>query len=166
MTVNSRILVICIIAIGIALNGCAAWRKAEDPPDPAENDMFFDAVTITKPGSVNGTIYGATREYGEVNHGSGDSRVSVWWRYAADANGTLTVTAESGEFDPTVVAYYGVSVDALQIPAGAVRSKPSTGQSRVAFRISAGNTYHIAVLANSGATGELTLQIQDSSWRR
>ena len=165
MTLNSRFLTICAVAISIALAGCTGRKNADEPPEAAANDMFFDAVTITRPGTITGTIYDATQEYGESSHGGSDSQVSVWWRYAADANGTLTVTAESDDFDPMVAAYSGVSVSSLQTPAGTVRSKPAVGQSRITFRIKAGLTYHIAVAAVSGATGAVTLHIQDSSRR-
>ncbi len=166
MTLNSRFLAICVVATSIAFVGCTGRKSAEEPPQPAANDMFFDAITITKPGTVTGTILNATREYGESGHGGSDPQVSIWWRYAADANGKLTVTAESDEFDPMVAAYSGVMVNALQTPEGTVRSKPAIGQSRIAFRVSAGRTYHIAVAAASGATGTVTLQVQDSSARR
>ncbi len=163
MTLNSRFLAICVVATCIALVGCTGRKNADESPEPAANDMFLDAITITKPGTVTGTILDATREYGESDHGGRGPQVSIWWRYAADANGTLTVTAESDEFDPTVAAYSGIMVNALQIPAGAVRSKPAVGQSSFAFRVEAGRTYHIAVAAASGATGTVTVRVQDSS---
>jgi hypothetical protein len=133
-----------------------AFGPVAAPAGPA-NDAFASAQTLSgASGSVSGTSVGATKESGEPSHAGSAGGASIWYRWTASASGTLTVDTLGSGFDTVLAAYTGTSVSALT----SIASNNDFGsgqQSRVAFRVTAGTTYRIAVDGWSGASGLVSL---------
>ena len=79
------------------------------------NDDFADAEALTGiSGSVIGTTVGATVETGEPKHSlvlanSG----SIWYSYAPEVDGKLTLSTAGSDFDTVIAVYTGGSVATL-----------------------------------------------------
>ena len=138
-------------------------------PPPA-NDNFASAQPINGcSGSVNGTNIGATREDGEINHlsntndSSGGGTRSVWYRWLAPSNSSVTITTAGSTFDTVLGVYTAGTIGSLST--GIVAQDDDGGTNRtssITFTASAGTTYMIAVdgYNNGGAggdTGSITL---------
>ena len=137
---------------------------------PPSNDNFASAQPLTGcSGSVNGTNIGATRENGEINHLSetddndGGGTRSVWYRWLAPSNSSVTITTAGSTFDTVLGVYTAGTLDSLSD--SVVDQDDDGGSNRtssVTFTASAGTTYMIAVdgYNNGGAggdTGSITL---------
>ncbi len=95
---------LAILFLGGALSAAAA---------PA-NDNFASATVITGvSGATAGSTVGATKETGEPNHAGNPGGASVWFRWVAPVNGTVTFNTEGSAFD-TIMGVY--SRDECQRP--------------------------------------------------
>ena len=129
------------------------------------NDAFASGrlLTGTSP-TVTGSNVGATKEPGEPNHFS-TGGASVWYRWTAPSNGTMTMTTCGSTFDTLLAAYTGNSLATLTTVARADDSAPCGGgdttKSSITFAAQAGRTYRIAVdgfrTAGVAETGTITL---------
>jgi len=118
---------------------------AAAPAAPA-NDAFDPAQALSgSSGSVTGTSVGATKESGEPSHAAGQGTASVWYRWTASTTGTLTVDTFGSGFDTALAAYSGTSVSALTTVDSNNDAAGHGTQSRIAFHVTAGTTYRIAV---------------------
>ena len=141
-------------------------------PPPA-NDNFVSAQFITScSGSVNGTNIGATNEAGEINHlsstsdNTGGGTRSVWYRWLAPSNSSVTITTLGSTFDTVLGVYTGSSASSVNVigqhdDIGGTNTATNKTSS-VTFNASAGTMYMIAVdgYNNGGAggdTGSITL---------
>jgi uncharacterized repeat protein (TIGR01451 family) len=142
---------------GVGGSARLSWQFKQGPP----NDFFSHPTLISGDGAtVTGTSLGASKEAGEPAHGGDAGSASVWYAYTATADGTLRVEAAATNpaenLDMLLGVYTGARVDQLTL----VRSNddaPNTKDSRVRFRMSAGQTYYIAVdskkrVSDTGAT--------------
>jgi len=139
--------------------GQGAWSAtATGIPQPAQlNDDFEGPVVIaTTPGSVTGTTVGATRQTGEPTHGGYGASASIWYRWTAPAAGTMTLTTAGSSYDTLLGAYTGTSVSALTTLA-ANDDADGTLQSRIAFAVTAGTAYAIAIDGYGGQSGATRL---------
>jgi hypothetical protein len=129
---------------------------------PPLNDNFASAQFITGcSGTVTGTNIGATREDGEINHLSqtndndGGGTRSVWYRWLAPSNSSVTITTTGSTFDTVLGVYTAGAIGELSN--NVVDQDDDGGSDRtssVTFTASAGTTYMIAVDGyNNGGTG-------------
>lgn len=122
------------------------------------NDNFADALTLTgNAGSTSGTNVAATKETGEPNHAGVAGGASVWYRWQAPSPGTLTLTTAGSNFNTTLAVYTGTAVNALTSVGSNDDVSGTDHTSSVAFAVTAGTTYGIAVDGSNGATGNVTL---------
>src|SRR5436190_6653297 len=136
-----------------------SWAFA--PTGAAANDYFADAQTIDGPsGSVAGSTANATVEPGEPVHSgfccSNDNQHSVWYRWTSPVTGDAFFTTQGSSLDTVLGAYTGSSVDSLTRQGFPWNdANPWTPWSRLELRVTAGATYHLAVDAANGETGEV-----------
>jgi hypothetical protein len=145
---------------GIVLNWSfsASVTPTPTPSTAPANDMFARAQLIAgASGRVVGRNSGATREAGEpVHHVSAGGR-TVWYKWVAPGNGTVTFTTVGSRFDTIMAVYSGTALNALT-PIGVNDDEASTiGTSKLAFVATAARTYYIAIDGYRLAAGELTL---------
>jgi hypothetical protein len=119
------------------------------------NDMFAKAQTVTKGTSVKASNVGATKEPGEPAHAGNAGGRSIWFRWTATSNGTVTFSTAGSSFDTTLGVYRGTSVSALARVASNDDWNGLT--SRVSFNATADVTYMIAVDGYNAASGSVTL---------
>ena len=119
----------------------ASSASAATPP----NDSFSAAHLISgASGSTTGTTVGATKEPGEPKpHKSG----SIWYRWTAPSDGTVTFTKSGANYGPTLDVYTGDSLSGLTATPATTEYGYSDGARATfhAFRASAAVTYHIYI---------------------
>ena len=134
------------------------YHEASIPPPSAEgafelriehqaapaNDDFADAETGPLDSlAIRAPNYGATKEPGEPAHQGDEGGASVWFRFTAPRSGGVLLQADgmpTGHHSLFAV-YIGTSVSALT----PVPSTEMWGGSALAFPVTAGVTYRIAV---------------------
>ena len=113
---------------------------------PASNNNFTNATLI--PGVAAG-LYGsnakATRESGEPFHFANQGGASVWYKWIAPSNMSVTITTEGTKFDTILGVYRGTAVNALTLVTNNDDVTPGTTYSRVTFNATNGITYCIAI---------------------
>ena len=122
------------------------------------NNNFSAAIAGNLPmGLFAATNVNATKETGEPNHGGNAGGASVWYRWAATADGPLTVTTAGSNFDTLLGVYTGSGVGALSTVGSNDDAAPGLTFSQVQFNAVSGTTYYFAVDGKNGATGSLLL---------
>lgn len=135
------------------------WLATPLTNAPPANDNFSSAATlIGSSTSAAGTNVNATKETGEPNHGGDAGGKSVWWNWMAPSSGNVVIDTNGSNFDTTLGVYTGSAVNALTTIAGDDNSGPNL-TSRVAFPVTAGVVYRIAVDGTSGASGMIQLNL-------
>ena len=141
----------------IAVDGKAGAAGAVTLRWDQFNDNFAAARVISgQSGTATATTVGATRESGEPTHGGTGGARSIWFTYTAPKSGTLTVDTFGSAFDTLLAGYTGAAVNALTRKAS---NDDANGgrQSRIAFAVTSGTVYRIAVDGYNGASGAATL---------
>jgi hypothetical protein len=138
-----------------------SWSSVVGPA----NDLFASAIALTgASGTADGTTVGATKEAGEPSHAGNAGGASVWYRWTAPADATVTIETAGSSFDTLLAVYRGTAVNALTQVAANDDVSSSVRTSRLTFAATAGTTYLIAVDGYKGtatvAAGELKL-----TWR-
>ncbi len=146
------------------------------PPAPA-NDNFANAPALVfgnaaltfgsistqaAGGTTTGTNVNATKQTGEPNHAGNAGGKSVWWKWTAPANGTVTFDTAGSALDTLLGFYIGTSVSALTERAQNDDVVTGTTTSRIAdIAVTGGTVYYIAVDGYSDtsgiAAGDITL---------
>jgi hypothetical protein len=137
------------------------------PPPPPPNDDFVDAIEIdtTTSGSVtDGTCVNATGETGEPDNPLlplPQYTKSVWYKFTADATGTITFTnAGTGYLFLGLEAYTGVAVNALT-SAGTTTYTPGTPYATsLPLSVTNGTTYYLQAICVDGALAPDTFEFQ------
>src|ERR1017187_1005458 len=144
-----RSVLLALLVLGAALRAGAA---------PA-NDSFASAAVITGiSGATFGSSMGATKEPGEPIHAGNAGGASVWFRWVAPANGTVTFNTEGSSFDTLLGVYIGTSVSALSpVAYNDDVQYPADLTSAVTFDAVSGTEYRIAVDGYGGLAGNYTL---------
>ncbi|MBW7895666.1 MAG: immunoglobulin domain-containing protein [Opitutaceae bacterium] len=131
--------------------GAQSLYRAPGQTAPPGNDNFTNAYVINLSSGtmqVAGENYYATKEAGEPDHDPGDGvgGASVWWKWTAPNNGSMTLTTQGSHFDTLMGVYTGNAVNALNalvvnddVESGVIRYSTAT------FTVTAGTTYHFAV---------------------
>ena len=131
-------------------------------PGPA-NNTFANALPLIGPApDTTGSNQGADKETGEPNHGNAGG-ASVWWRWTAPFSGTAVANTEGSNYDTTLAAYTGDTVDDLtQLAQNDDINLGVILQSQITFNVTEGTTYYIAVDGFGGDTGNIALAIGPS----
>ncbi|MEQ9001768.1 MAG: Calx-beta domain-containing protein [Coleofasciculus sp. B1-GNL1-01] len=133
----------------------ANWRHS--------NDNFAHAKSITG-SSLKTTALNinATKEADEINYVDQTGDKSVWWSWLAEESGQVTLTTADSDFDTLLGVYTGTSLTNLNVIASN-NNEPNGGiTSQVTFDAVAGTTYKIAVDGYKGASGHITLNLQQA----
>jgi hypothetical protein len=151
--VPSRWLAAALAVAGFAVLVPAAYSA------PPPNDAFAAATEIAgTAGSIGGANTEATKEPGEPNHGDNAGGHSVWYRWIAPLSGSVLMDTCTASFDTLLAAYQGATVAGLTMLASDDDSC-DTG-SRIAFQVTSGQEYRIAVDGFDGVVGTFTLRWQ------
>jgi hypothetical protein len=109
--------------------------------NPPPNDDFANAQLISGTfGTVLGSNAGASREANEPTHGGNVGGASVWYRWIAPSNGTVSFTTKASQIEPLLAAYTGSKISSLTTPSGS-----NSSSATISFPVSAGTTYYIAL---------------------
>ncbi len=131
---------------------------------PPANDQFANAGQISllnNAAVISGSSIGAGKEAGEPNHAPDEpGGASVWWKWTAPGNGSLTVTTAGSLFDTMLGAYTGAAVNSLtqlsandDIESGVRRTSVAT------IDVTGGTTYYFAVDGWEGEWGSIQLNV-------
>jgi subtilisin family serine protease len=135
--------------------------RLEVSPPAAGNDKFADAVELLgSAGQASGNNVGAGLEPREPAHSGSATTAggaSLWWRWQAPSSGEVVFDTQGSSFDTLLAGYTGSAVDALTQLAANDDDGSGGRQSRIAFQVSAGTVYHVAVDGYQGATGDVIL---------
>ena len=139
------------------------------------NNAFAGATVLaaTMSGQVTGSTSGADKETGEPPHGYNVGGASVWYKWTAPANGSITFDTLGSAFDTLLGAYTGSSVSALTLAtptdyatnddlAAETKSPSHTYKSRIKFNAVSGQTYYLAVDGYNAAQGNFILNWQST----
>lgn len=123
------------------------------------NDNLVNAIELAGTNvTVRGTNIDATKEIGEPAHAGNTGGRSVWWRWTAPAAGSVLLETTGSSFDTLLAVYTGASY-ALLNRETSNDDYGSAISSAVAFNVSRGVTYRIAVDGFSGASGDIQLAL-------
>ncbi|MBI3880164.1 MAG: hypothetical protein HY301_08880 [Verrucomicrobia bacterium] len=132
------------------------WGNAVITPT---NDNFVGSALISG-GEVfvPGTNTKATPETGEPSHAGVNNPPSVWYRWVAPTNGSVSLDIRTNTFDTVLAVYAGSSLTNLTALASDHGSAGS-GASKLVFTATNGVTYQIAVAGFANASGSFTLHL-------
>ncbi len=123
-----------------------------------DHDTFSAPLALTgASGQVTASNVLASKESGEPNHAGNIGGASLWFTWIAPSSGTFTFSTQGSSFDTLLAVYQGNAVNALTLIASNNNDGSAGGASSVSINAVAGQTYHIAVDGNNGATGNITL---------
>lgn len=121
------------------------------------HNSFAQARTIADGGMAQGMNLYATKESGEPNHAGNAGGKSLWFRWQASANETMTFETAGSNFDTTLAVYTGANLSSLSLVASDDDGGPGF-TSRVSFAAQSGVTYWIAIDGFSGVAGNFILR--------
>ncbi len=128
--------------------------------EPPLNDHFTNATILTgvTGGDVGSNLL-ATAEPGEPAHVDASAAShSLWWRWTAPSNMSVTVSTDGSTFDTMMAIYTGSGIGSLT----RIASDDDSGtgnNSRVTFAASAGTAYSIVVDGFGGERGAVQLHL-------
>ena len=155
-----KIIMRAFFLLTLVMSMLSGAAYAIDPPSndacSAAKQIAGDAYTYT----IDTTA--ATTEAGDpvLCYGSGGN--SVWYKFTAPANGEVTVDTIGSSYD-TVLAAYSVDTGTCsgtftQVDCNDDIPSPSSSQSSITFRVTAGTTYYFMPTDYSDpGGGQLTL---------
>jgi len=114
-------------------------------------------VITSTSGNVNGSNVSATKESGEPDHAGNAGGKSIWYRWQAPSNGSVTFSTLGSNFDTLLGIYTGSSVNALTEVASNDDDPGGGLTSRVTLNVVAGTQYQIAVDGYDAASGNVVL---------
>ncbi len=125
------------------------------------NDAFAARAPVTLGldgrGAGTGDSATATKETGEPAHAGLAGGRSLWWTWTAAADGDVVIDTVGSAFDTLLAAYTGTGVAALTEIAS--NDNAADFQSRIAFPVTAGTTYALAVDGSGGVGGPVVLSV-------
>lgn len=146
---------------------CPTPSPSPSPSPPANNDFANAQIISGCVGGANGTNVAANKETGEPSHSPDNDPGghSVWYRWAAPAAGSVTITTAGSDYDTLLAVYTGNSVNTLTTIVKNDDVNPGGGDfsSSVTFSATAGTTYKIAVDGWNGDAGNISLNWFSSS---
>lgn len=133
----------------------------QEQPPAMTNDLFSERTPLYgTTGRVSSNNVRATPEAGEPLHdpaGYSESNwTSVWWKWVAPANGSVTFNTIGSNFDTVLAVYTGTAVNALTAVAKNnnitdANGNATSSQSSVTFNAVRGTEYQIAVASWFGS---------------
>lgn len=134
---------------------------------PPANDNFADAQNyfVSSPTVVTVNTLDATSELGEPVPSCGSTNTtSVWFRVGLSNSAPIQVTAAGSDFDTQIAIYEGSTLASLQ-EVGCDNNNVSAGgaQSFRVFEAQSSSTYYVQVSGFSGASGNLSIQMNQLS---
>jgi hypothetical protein len=127
------------------------------------NDDFANATLLTTTTNVSVTVTNvvATKEPGEPKHAGATGGHSVWWKWTAPTNGTVTISTAGSTFNTVLAVYTGSIVSNLTQVAANDDADSNRGvvTSKVKFLVSTGTEYNIAVDGKGGDSGVAQLSL-------
>ena len=143
-------------AIRVAGAAMGAFTLSIFHRPPPANDDFAAAAPITGlPASANGSTIAATSEPFEPSHGDVGPQSSVWYRWTAPSNGTVTLDCEPA-YQSVVAVYSGSELSNL------VQIASQSGAGSLTFTTEAGASYYIAVDEYYYGSSDFTLRLRAS----
>ncbi|HEY5232585.1 MAG TPA: immunoglobulin domain-containing protein [Verrucomicrobiae bacterium] len=137
---------------GSLVNGSGRWGvwwANLQMPVPM-NDYFTNAITISGiQGTTNGTNLRATKESGEPTIAGNAGGASIWYKWTAPTNGSVTIDTTGSGISTLIGIYTGSSVGSLTLV--------NSGQGQVIFTATSGTTYRIVVDGVNGSMGNVVL---------
>ncbi len=133
---------------------------APPPPPPPANDNFASAQDISVCSSTTtGSNISATRETFEPSPWTFGGDGSIWYRWQAPSNGSVTFNTVGSNFDTLLAAFTGTALTNLQTLAANDDVNEQAGDltSTITFNTTAGTVYWILINGAGGATGNVTL---------
>jgi hypothetical protein len=145
-------------AFSTSNNDWSTWfGQISIPSTIPTNDAFASRIALTGPtGVTTRSNYYTSKESGEPNHAGNGGGRSIWWRWSASATGILTIDTFGSSFDTLLAVYFGSILSNLT-PLASNDNSGNRSQSRVSFKVVAGNVYQIAVDGANGAQGTVIL---------
>jgi hypothetical protein len=129
----------------------------------ATNDDFADATTLGGRLPTTWSLLSnrfATKQAGEPDHAGDAGGSSVWFKWTAPRDGTVSVDTCEGDFDSLLAIYTGATLASLtpvqSNDEGAGNCAPG---SSLSFEAVANTTYRIAVDGKAGAQGTWELSL-------
>ncbi len=151
------------IALGLLIQAVTAQESTSTNSASNEvamaapaNDSFANAHALSGTLGYTSSFSNAeaTAETGEPNHAGVSMPLnSVWFRWTAPANVSMTINTYGGSLNTAIAVYTGWDVHALTLVA-ANDDIPNGYVSRATFIATAGTTYHIAVDGVGSQTGQ------------
>ena len=121
---------------GLSLSTGGGWNVAA----PGLLAVPADGLPWTGYGDVSSQPVGST------------GAPAAWWRYVAEANGTLTVDTAGTGWDTVLTVY--ASNRTTVLASNDNDSGLTAGESLVSLSVTAGTTYYVRVTTGAGATGD------------
>ena len=115
---------------------------------PVPNDHFSNSIGLVgESDQHSGHNVGATKPFGEPNHGSPSNPggSSIWYRWVAPSTGPVTIHTHGSNFDTLLSVYTGESFSSLTEVARNDDVSGSVLTSSVTFRASQNTRYQIAL---------------------
>jgi hypothetical protein len=146
-----------------AVNGQGGWNYVYvDIPTPGNDDFVDSALIDGLPGTATGSNVAAGEEPGEPQHGPSAVGQSVWWRWTAPIDGTVTFKLCGGA--RALGVYTGNGVAGLTALPPLATGSAVVGFCSAAwktFAVTAGTTYRIAVdgMSNYDAGPNIQLSV-------
>lgn len=129
---------------------------AYTPGPPPANDNFSTATVLSGAvGTVTSANGGATAQAGESSDGFSATN-SVWFRWSAVTNGTVTIRTGGSTFDTILCVYTGNTITALT-PVGCDDNGDTNGASLISFEAVKDVIYRISVRGVNSARGVVQL---------
>jgi hypothetical protein len=130
--------------------------------------MFANRIALAgQSATATGNNSTATKERSEPSVQGTVGGKSVWWTWTAPVSGTVVITTAGSNFDTTLGVYRGTVVSSLTRVASNDDDPTIAGAltSRVSFAATAGTAYQIAVDGYSAASGNIKLQLTETTAR-
>jgi hypothetical protein len=125
------------------------------------NDLFASAKSVTGIRWVErGSNFNASAEAGEPAHAKSVAAQSVWFKWTAPDNRTVTITTAGSSLDTVLAVYNGSTVNALTQVAANDDLKTTDKTSQVRFGANKGTTYYIVVDTKNNQTGPYVLELR------
>lgn len=125
------------------------------------NDDQANAFPLSGPYfNWEGSNEAATREVGEAVHAGVATERSVWWRWRAPQNGTVTLSTTGSDFNTTLAVYEGSAVVGSNVNhtvANDINANFGSINSSLKFQAGADLVYDIVVAGTDGAAGRFRL---------
>ena len=124
------------------------------------NDNFANATPLTgSSGSIAASTINATREAGEPYILNNPGGHSIWFTWTAPYTKRISINTHGSNFDTLLGVYTGSSLTSLHNIASSDNDVRGSVTSGVTIKVTAGQTYRIAIDGNNGASGAVTLNI-------